>query len=153
MKSVSHKKFWVLSLIGVFLIVSAFTSPQQQAPPHKNNLKILPKNISHDDLMAVMHGFEHALGMKCGGCHAPSKTDPTKLDFASDDNHHKVVALEMMKMTRKINAKDFKIKGDFAANYINDNYKVSCNTCHNGQKHPATLTPADKERKAAPHGH
>lgn len=141
MKRVSHEKFWVLSLIGVFLVMSAFTSPRQQPPPHKNNLKVLPKDISHDELMGVMKGFNRALGVKCNHCHAPTKEDPSKLDFSSYEKPAKKMALEMMKMTQKINAKDFGVKGAFAGNFNQGKYKVSCYTCHQGEVTPAIDAP------------
>jgi hypothetical protein len=141
MKRASHKKFWVLSLIGVFLVMSAFTSPSQQPPPKKNNLKVLPKDISHDDLMGVMRGFNRALGVKCNHCHVPTKEDPSKLDFASYEKPAKKVALDMMKMTQKINAKDFGVKGTFASNFNQGKYKVSCYSCHHGEATPAIDAP------------
>lgn len=141
MKSINHKKLWVLSLIGVFLVMSAFTTPGQQEPPHKNNLKVLPKTISHDELMGVMKGFNRALGVKCDHCHMPSKSDPSKLDFASYEKPAKKVALDMMKLTQRINAKDFGVKGAFAANFNQGKYKVSCYTCHHGEAHPVIDAP------------
>ena len=56
--------------IRVFLVVSLFivagiaaTNPPD--PPKYKNLKILPKNISKEDLDKVMDGFKEALGVKC----------------------------------------------------------------------------------------
>ena len=62
------------ALVGLVTISVAATAPQQ-AEKHKMNLKVLPKNISHDDLGKVMHGFNNALGVKCNFCHAASATD------------------------------------------------------------------------------
>lgn len=146
MKNADPKTLGVLSLLIGFLLFSAFASPAPPPPPHKNNLKLLPKDISHDDLMAIMHGFEDDLGMSCGGCHAKSTTNPGKLDFASEANPHKEVTREMMRMVDRINKKEFGIKGKFKENYLDNAFKVSCYTCHHGAKHPATKAP-DGEKK------
>ena len=75
----------------------------------------------------VMKQFRTALGVKCNFCHAASKTDPKKMDFASNENKHKDEARDMMRMTTRINKKYFK----------NDQVNgVTCYSCHNGQKEP-----------------
>jgi predicted metal-binding protein len=99
--------------------------PQDDKKP--KNLKVLPKNISHEELENVMRGFKNALGVKCNFCHAQQQDDPKKLDFASDDNEHKAVARDMMRMTLRINKKYFKGHETMA---------VSCYTCHRGSQEP-----------------
>jgi hypothetical protein len=82
----------IASVLAIALALSAF-SFQQEKPkeePKPTNLKVLPKNISHDELISTMKEFNVALGVKCGFCHAPSKRI-LKMDFASDDNHKKEV--------------------------------------------------------------
>jgi len=120
-----------LMLIGALLVSVMLCSlslpPQEQDRP--KNLKVLPKDISHEELEAVMKGFKNALGVKCGFCHSPQKDDPKKLDFASDDNEHKATAREMMKMTKRINKKFFNGRPALS---------VTCYTCHNGNKEPKT---------------
>lgn len=120
-------------LLATVVMLSAFM-PQQQEKPKPTNLKVLPKNISHDDLEKVMDGFKAALGVKCGFCHSPRKDDPKKLDFASDENHKKEIARNMMRMTAKINKKYFQHK-DKEGKLIN----ISCVSCHNGKEEPATI--------------
>ncbi|NSL88381.1 c-type cytochrome [Chitinophaga sp. Mgbs1] len=100
-----------------------------QEPEKPKNLKVLPKNISHDELIGTMRSFNTALGVKCNFCHAPQKDDPKKLDFASDDNQHKDVARAMMKMTSRINRKFFKGREVMA---------VTCYSCHHGNEEPKT---------------
>lgn len=104
---------------------------QLQEYPKPANLKVLPKNISHEELEATMKAFNQALGVKCGFCHAPRKDGEKGLDFASDANPKKDVARSMMKMTNKINKKYFKnFKKD------GDLLQIGCQTCHNGQAEP-----------------
>ena len=120
----------------------AFTAPPAEDPGYKN-LKILPKDISKDQLHKVMHGFNDALGVKCNFCHAPSKDTAIKWpDFASDEKPEKNIAREMMKMTVKINKKFFGVKHPV---FGEESMQVSCVTCHHGEAHP-------EEPKEAEHG-
>src|SRR5450631_3039680 len=87
--------------IFVFVGISATRPPDE---PHHKNLKILPKNISDDDLDKVMDGFKDALGVKCNFCHAPSKDSSNrKLDFPSDEKPEKGIARYNVPATTKIN--------------------------------------------------
>ena len=134
-----NKKTIVIGLIGGVLIASTYAfSPASaggQQAVHENNLKVLPKDITHDEVMNVMHSFEVALNLKCNDCHARSTSDSTKLDFLADTKK-KDIALGMMKMTQEMNAKYFKVEGDFKENYLTSQFKVTCNTCHNGHASP-----------------
>jgi hypothetical protein len=129
-----YKKTITLSiLVATTVILSAFM-PRQEPVPKYTNLKVLPKNISKDDLKKVMDGFKDALGVKCNFCHVPMKDDPKKMDFASDEKNHKLIAREMMKMTAKINKKYFNHK-DKEGKMKN----ISCVSCHNGKEEPQTI--------------
>lgn len=128
-----YKKTIALSLILTTAVMLSAFMPQQEEPK-ATNLKVLPKNISHDDLDKVMDGFKAALGVKCNFCHSPRKDNPKKLDFASDENPKKEVAREMMRMTNKINKKYFHEK-DKEGKLTN----ISCASCHNGKEEPVTI--------------
>ncbi len=132
------KKTLVLFLIAGLIAVGtmAFSPFEGGTPPHENNLKVLPKDITHDELMDFMKSFTVALGFECGDCHARDAEDSTKLDFMSYANPHKKVALGMMKMVKKINSKYFDVKGNFKDNYLNSKFEVTCETCHRGYSHP-----------------
>lgn len=133
----NYKGFFVISLLCGVVALGTLSFRQAPEHPAPTNLKILPKNIDHTTLIAIMHDFEHALNYHCGDCHAPSQADPKKLDFASDANPKKNVARRMIKMMMRINKKNFKVKGDFAQNYVvNAKYRVTCYTCHHGSEHP-----------------
>ncbi len=118
------------SLICSFIFLGA---SWQQEEHKAQNLKVLPKNISHDELHKIMDGYNVALGVKCNFCHAQKTDDPKHLDFASDENKHKDIARSMMKMTSKINSKYFKDMKDHEGNAV---LAVGCMTCHNGNKEP-----------------
>jgi hypothetical protein len=111
--------------------INAATPPDEHK--HKN-LKILPKNINHEDLDKVMDGFKEALGVKCNFCHAP-EADSTNhhLDFASDAKPEKNTARYMMKMTAKINKKYFNFNKDENGKSVQT---ITCITCHRGSPHP-----------------
>jgi len=130
----------LLCVVAIGFMLSAFMpqqpEPRQAQPAFKaKNLKVLPKNITKDELDDVMDGFKVALGVKCGFCHAPQAADPSKLDFASDAKPEKLMARKMMKMTAQINKKYFHEPGMDGAMLA-----ISCNTCHNGQEKPQTLS-------------
>ena len=117
-------------LVLTVIMMSAFMPPPEKKG---EGLKVLPKNISHEDLHKVMEGLNVALGVKCNFCHAARKDDPTKLDFDSDAKPEKDEARDMMRMTMKINKKYFHIKGNYDAKAV---LAVNCVTCHNGKGHP-----------------
>jgi hypothetical protein len=85
------------------------------------NLQVLPKNISKDELKAVMKAQSKALGVECDHCH--------DMPDAEKDTDHKKIAREMMKMTAEINDK-----------FIKDpKNKVVCATCHRGKAEPEVV--------------
>ncbi|RBL92517.1 c-type cytochrome [Chitinophaga flava] len=133
------KTFMVAAALTAAVTLCSLALPQENEKP--KNLKILPKDISHDELISTMRSFNTALGVKCNFCHAQQKDDPKKLDFASDDNQHKDVAREMMKMTKRINKKFFK---------NSDVMTVSCYTCHHGNEEPKSKPDAAAAPAAAP---
>jgi hypothetical protein len=128
-----NRKIKVAGMLFIFVAIGmAATRPNEDPGP--KNLKVLPKNISKDDLDKVMDGFKAALGVKCNFCHAASKdSSSNKLDFASDDKPEKNVARHMMRMTAKINKKFFSFNKDEKGE---SKQTVFCITCHRGNPHP-----------------
>ncbi|BAV05754.1 hypothetical protein FLA_1766 [Filimonas lacunae] len=122
----------MVSLCALALLSMAAYKPSEQ--PRKRNLKILPQNISKDSLDRIMRGFNEALGVKCGFCHAPSK-EGGRMDFSSDEKHEKETTRMMMTMTNEINKKYFMddVAPEDSARFAN---KVTCNTCHRGNTIP-----------------
>ncbi|HEY2649139.1 MAG TPA: c-type cytochrome [Puia sp.] len=127
------KKTLVAMIAGLFIVAGiAATKPPE--PPKYKNLKILPKNISKEDLDKVMDQFKVALGVKCNFCHAPSKDTAQKWpDFASDEKPEKLIARKMWKMTSKINSKFFKDNKNEQGVTVP---AIECMTCHRGSPHP-----------------
>jgi Photosynthetic reaction centre cytochrome C subunit len=104
------------------------------APP-PSNLKVLPKDISRDDLIKIMRGFTGALGVECGYCHAQNP-ETKRTDFASDANPVKDKARVMIAMTDNIN-KTYLTQ--LASRKSTDS--VSCGTCHRGMALPEAFVP------------
>jgi predicted metal-binding protein len=123
------KKLTILCFI-VVLVVAGMAASKPPKPLYKN-LKVLPRNTTHEEMEKIMNEFKVALGVKCNHCHAAQKDNPRRMDFASDEKPEKQVAREMMKMTARINKKYFHYK-----EAENTTPPVSCITCHNGKAHP-----------------
>lgn len=159
------KKSYLIILacvISVFIIQSFTTTP----PSKFKNLKILPQDISENDLDSVMHHFTASLAVKCNFCHVRNEAIK-KMDFASDDKPEKIIARKMMLMSIDINTKYFKdieeemskekdhdmpnkgvqIDGDSVKNMLS---YVTCYTCHHGDAHPDTKPPKKEEGPKPP---
>lgn len=140
-----QKTLAVLSLLIAAVVFMSFrSSGKDNDAPHFKNLQVLPQDISHDDLIAVMKNYSTALGVKCNACHVKA-ADSDKLDFASDAKEEKGIARKMIAMANEINK-----------NYFSSSGTVGCMTCHNGKLNPAEAkgipipagsAPADSTKK------
>ena len=120
--------------------------PRRPAPP-PSNLKVLPKDMTGDQVRAIMRDYEKELGVECEYCHAQ---DPTthRNNFPSDANPMKDRARVMMKMTATIDTDYLKQLTD-----PKPEHEVTCGTCHRGMSKPAVFVPpppTPRERPAAP---
>ncbi len=118
-----------LKLIPLALIVIALAydfivggAQAAQNQPLKN-LQVL-KGLSLDQVLLLMGEYNLALGRNCDYCH-----DMKALEKGEKPEHKK--ALEMIKMTRDINAA------------IKNTYKISvdCMSCHQGKAKPPAASP------------
>src|SRR5262245_57609135 len=64
------------------------------------NLKVLPADISREQLSGIMRNFTEALGVSCSFCHAHKEGERSD---ASEDNPVKENARKMMRMTDSLN--------------------------------------------------
>ena len=127
-------------LLGIALCTTIFISQAFVQQGHEEmkpkNLKILPKDISHEELDKIMKSYAKALGVRCNHCHAVDKNAPPSdrphLDFASDDKVEKATARQMMEMVAAINGKY--IDKMSTADYKLEN--ITCVTCHMGSTKP-----------------
>lgn len=132
---------------GAFLFVTALaTSAFAQAPapagaapgrggppPPMTNLQVLPKDMARPDVIAMMRGFQGALGVQCNYCHV-AEGQGGRNDFAADDKQTKKTARLMMQMVTHVNEMIAGGVGKPAA----DVTKVQCATCHRGEAMPKT---------------
>jgi hypothetical protein len=110
--------------------------PSQGVPhPKPKNLKVLPKDISPDDLDRLMHKYQAELGAPCGYCHEENR-EMKQIDFASDENPVKETARFMISMTSDINNRYLAQLGD--RRYSEP---ISCGNCHRGQIDPPSFEP------------
>jgi hypothetical protein len=128
-----YKKFAVVVVLFALTAIGMSAIRPEDSKPPKRNLKVLPRDISNDDLDKVMDSWKAALGVHCNFCHAPS-ADSTNhhLDFASDAKPEKNMARRMFIMAGKINKKYFKFDKDDKSAIPT----VTCMTCHRGNPHP-----------------
>lgn len=137
----SQSRFLVILLIVPLLACTAVMAQKQAAATAPDtlefhNLKVLPQNITHDELVNTMRFFSRSLGVRCGHCHVanPPGTKP-EFDFPSDAKPEKETARVMMRMTTSINA-------DWIAKVAEHDTKVTCMTCHRGKVAPNDFDPA-----------
>jgi photosynthetic reaction center cytochrome c subunit len=128
----SNKKSLMLTaiLVAVIFISQSFTKVKPDGDDHKpTNLKVLPKNMTGDELHKLMRTYAKGLGVKCNFCHEQDKDDPKKMNFAADTKEAKLTARKMITMVNDINSK-------FIAKIDSHFEKITCVTCHNGRETP-----------------
>ena len=132
--------FFVLALVALPVLAQKTTAPPSATPAAGGtfkNLKVLPKDIPPAQLRAAMAEISKALGVRCDHCHVRAVAgQPIRdEDYALDDKKAKLVARQMMLMTRDINEKY--LAG--LEQHQDPPNKVECVTCHHGTTQPRTL--------------
>lgn len=141
------QKTGILAALAAGVILMSAAHPGPKDGDHKfTNLKVLPKDITYEELDKVMDHFSPSLGVRCGYCHAPSKTSKG-LDFASDEKQEKEIARSMMKMTHSINTDYFNYMKSSQPDTI---HAVTCFTCHRGNTEPLTIPPPREKHMPPP---
>jgi hypothetical protein len=158
-----------LALALVFTLGAPRAIHAQRArwvPPDPVNLKVLPKNISKDDLVRTMRGFTAGLGVRCAFCHKGEEGQPLDTyDFMSDAKPQKETARKMLTMVAAINRdylKGVTVERDETAEAEGkevaegheagekaeapEQARVTCYTCHRGQAHPVMMPPPREGR-------
>jgi hypothetical protein len=112
-----------------------------QIPEKYSNLRVLPKDITRPQLVAIMRGFAIQLGVRCTHCHVGEEgADFSTFDFATDVKPPKVTARKMFAMAGEINSSLSAALGPVADNQP----RVTCFTCHRGAAKPLTVPPAGR---------
>jgi hypothetical protein len=112
---------------------SSIVSATVVSHPKPTNLKVLPKDMSGDDVDKLMHRYQQYLGAPCGYCHEENP-QTKRIDYASDENPIKETARFMISMTFDINNKYLAQLGD--RHYAEP---LTCGNCHQGQVQPPTF--------------
>ena len=97
-----------------------------------------------------MQGFAQSMGVRCVYCHVagPDPSDMSAYNFESDRKEHKETTRAMMKYTDAVNQSFPTGVGDEPKA---GEQRVTCYTCHQGQRHPPTKRPEPKPaRRRAP---
>jgi hypothetical protein len=127
-------------------------APGAGQPPGFKNLKVLPKDIPRDTLLAIMRGFTGALGVNCQYCHVqemvqggaapgapggpPGGGPRPQLRPDLDDKPQKNTARFMIRMADSLN----RVVLAALPNRHSPTIAVSCATCHHGSPLPQTTT-------------
>jgi tetratricopeptide (TPR) repeat protein len=125
------KKIALAFFMSVF-VLSVISNAQM--PDKFKNLKILPKDITKDQLDKIMDSFTEGLGVNCEFCHVRDE-QTNKMEFDLDQKTAKSKARIMLQMTMDINKKYLSQLSQFSDNII----QVECITCHRGNKMPKML--------------
>jgi hypothetical protein len=124
-------------------------TPQAPPPPHEMpapvNLKVLPRNLTGQQVHEIMEKWEGELGTGCKTCHTASKeigpNGRPRLDFADDSKEEKQTARVMYKMTEDINS-------NYVSKIDSSGAPVTCGTCHRGHLGPEPFMPAPEKEHA-----
>jgi tetratricopeptide (TPR) repeat protein len=120
--------------LTITLVVLPMSISHAQIPDEFTNLKVLPAHVSKGELLETMKSFTQALDVRCVTCHVGEEGQPlSTFDFASDEKEEKLTARTMLRMVNAIN-------GEYLSKLEDDDHppKISCMTCHRGQRHPQT---------------
>lgn len=123
----------LLTVVALTILVASGIAAVSYSGPHKN-LKVLPQDISAQQLDSIMNSYTRALGVSCDFCHIQVKDFPDSLDYASDDDPMKENARKMMRMTIHLNKTYFYFDSTIKPEYLK---VVTCKTCHRGEAFPA----------------
>jgi len=153
-----------LLAVAVFAMPALAQSPQSapaQSPaaggppprdfPAPTNLKVLPKNLTGQQVRDIMEKWEGSLGAHCSTCHTadPKNIGPNgrpRLNFADDSKEEKQTARLMYTMTEAINV-------DYVSKVPNSDESVTCGTCHRGHLGPEPyVIPEEHEGPRPPQG-
>ena len=120
--------------LGLAVLLITPTQASAQIPDEFTNLQLLPQDITQENLIGVMKSVTQALGVRCNHCHINNGdiNNLADFEFALDDNEHKGIARQMIRMVRAINSDLLPPPMSAEAGQ-----RVTCNTCHRGETRPA----------------
>lgn len=133
---------WLAYLTAMACLLTVFPVHGQDRANDLRNLRVLPRDISNDELIAVMLEALSGLGLPrrqsegCLFCHVGDMERAVDTwDFASDDKLTKRTARAMMAMVAAINNEHLAPLESRVAPTL----RVTCQTCHAGRTDPRPL--------------
>ena len=107
--------------INLLFVFAVICSAQEMT-----NMQVLPFETKKDVMKYMKKTVNKSLGVKCKFCHNIT-------DYSDDNNSHKLVAREMMRMVISMNThldSAFSSGGKAGMKHISDITKVDCWMCH-----------------------
>ncbi len=120
--------------------------PEAHSRPAPTNLKVLPKELTGEQVHEIMEQWSAALGAHCNACHVEDHGNigpngRPRLNFADDSKGMKIAARTMYTMTEKINT-------EYVAKIDSSGMPVTCGTCHRGHLGPEPFFAAPQTPQA-----
>lgn len=146
----------------VFAAAAIAQAPQNPPPagggnpprsfPAPTNLKVLPKDLTGQQVHEIMEGWAGQLGVHCNTCHAadPKNIGPNgkpRLNFADDSKDEKAMARIMYTMTEDIK-KNYVAKVAAIDKMDEPAAPLTCGTCHRGHQDPEAFVPPPEQPPA-----
>ena len=122
--------------------------------PAPTNLKVLPKDLTGQQVHEIMEKWAGSLGVHCDTCHTadPNNIGPNgrpRMNFADDSKPEKNAARLMATMTHKINEETISM---LPSKPGEEPGKVMCGTCHRGHLKPEAFVIPEDEGPRPPMG-
>jgi hypothetical protein len=122
--------------------------------PAPTNLKVLPKDLTGEQVVGIMRGWAGDLGVRCDTCHVvdPNHLDPNgrpRFEFALDTKDEKQMARIMYTML-ETDKKDYVAKVAAMDKMAEPAAPLTCGTCHRGHLDPEKFTPPPMRPPGAP---
>ncbi|MGB6744151.1 MAG: c-type cytochrome [Terracidiphilus sp.] len=118
---------------------------QMHSFPAPSNLKVLPKDLTGQQVREIMEHWAGDLGVHCDTCHAtdPNNVGPNgrpRLNFPSDEKDEKAMARIMYTMLEDLKT-NYVAKVAAMDKMAEPAAPVTCGTCHRGHLDPEAYTP------------
>src|SRR5580698_9971177 len=113
---------------------------QHEKMPAPTNLKVLPHDLTGEQVHEIMHKWAAELGTNCKSCHTvdPKNLGPDgnpRLNYADDSKQEKQTARKMYQMVEDINV-------NHISKIDSSGEPVACGTCHRGHLAPEPYVPS-----------
>jgi Photosynthetic reaction centre cytochrome C subunit len=151
---------------AVFAVATVAQAPQGPPPqggvrpprtyPAPTNLKVLPKDLTGQQVHEIMEGWAGSLGVHCDTCHQADPNNPgpngrPRLKFEDDSKPEKQMARIMFTMTEDMK-KNYIAKVAEMDKMGSPAPPLTCGTCHRGHLDPEAFVIPREEGPGRPEG-